>query len=125
VQTNPVVAQAQPAAQSGLDNDAKADYERKIGQMESTIKDLNEKLDTLKLKRAEDREKLREFDKVKIQMQQVINCFTLILFFLSINKCNYFFIVARIQNTSSRNDFEIKQRIAAVQRRNKIDKRVF
>ena len=40
--------------------------------MESTIKDLNEKLETLKLKRAEDRDKLREFDKVKIQMQQVI-----------------------------------------------------
>jgi dynactin 1 len=40
--------------------------------MESTIKDLNEKLETLKLKRAEDRDKLREFDKVKIQMQQVV-----------------------------------------------------
>ncbi len=37
----------------------------------STIKDLTEKLETLKLKRAEDREKLREFEKAKVQIQQV------------------------------------------------------
>jgi dynactin 1 len=35
-------------------------------------KDLSEKLETLKLKRAEDREKIREFEKSKIQLQQVI-----------------------------------------------------
>jgi dynactin 1 len=39
--------------------------------LKSTVKDLNEKLETLKLKRSEDREKLREFDKIKIQIQQV------------------------------------------------------
>lgn len=48
--------------------------------MESTIKDLNEKLETLKLKRAEDRDKLREFDKVKIQMQQVIKNFFIFIY---------------------------------------------
>ncbi len=41
-------------------------------QLRSQIKDLNEKLETLKLKRAEDREKLREFDKLKLLNQQVI-----------------------------------------------------
>jgi dynactin 1 len=40
--------------------------------LRSQIKDLNEKLETLKLKRAEDREKLREFDKLKLLNQQVI-----------------------------------------------------
>lgn len=39
--------------------------------MKSTIKDLTEKLETLKLKRAEDREKLREFEKAKMQIQQL------------------------------------------------------
>ncbi len=41
-------------------------------KLKSTIKDLTEKLETLKLKRAEDREKLRELDKSKIQIQQVL-----------------------------------------------------
>lgn len=42
-----------------------------VEALRNTIKDLNEKLETLKLKRAEDREKLREADKLKLQMQQV------------------------------------------------------
>lgn len=36
------------------------------------IKDLNEKLETLKVKRAEDKNKLKEFEKVKIQLQQLL-----------------------------------------------------
>ncbi|XP_063907732.1 dynactin subunit 1 isoform X2 [Zophobas morio] len=36
------------------------------------IRDLNEKLDTLKIKRQEDKEKLKEFDKLKIQLEQLI-----------------------------------------------------
>ena len=34
--------------------------------------DIQEKLETLKIKRGEDREKLREYEKNKIQIQQVI-----------------------------------------------------
>jgi len=45
--------------------------EKQTAQLRNTIKDLNEKLETLKLKRAEDREKLREFEKLKLQNQQV------------------------------------------------------
>lgn len=40
--------------------------------MRAQIRDLNEKLDTLKLKRQEDREKLKEYDKTKIQLEQLI-----------------------------------------------------
>ncbi|RZC39748.1 dynactin subunit 1 [Asbolus verrucosus] len=36
------------------------------------IRDLNEKLDTLKIKRQDDKEKLKEFDKLKIQLEQLI-----------------------------------------------------
>lgn len=42
-----------------------------VSNLESTIKDLSEKLETLKSKRAEDRDKLREFEKFKIQIQQL------------------------------------------------------
>ena len=41
--------------------------------LKNEINDLKEKLETLKLKRAEDREKLREIDKQKMQIQQVTN----------------------------------------------------
>ncbi|XP_060529168.1 dynactin subunit 1 [Cylas formicarius] len=36
------------------------------------IRDLNEKIETLKVKRQEDKEKLKEYDKVKIQLEQLI-----------------------------------------------------
>nr|CAH7755037.1 unnamed protein product [Callosobruchus chinensis] len=36
------------------------------------IKDLSEKLETLKLKRQEDKEKLKDYDKLKIQLEQLI-----------------------------------------------------
>lgn len=35
------------------------------------MKDLNEKLDTIKAKRQEDRNKLKEFEKMKIMFEQV------------------------------------------------------
>lgn len=44
-----------------------------VESLKSQVKDLSEKLETLKLKRAEDREKIREIDKLKIQNQQVIS----------------------------------------------------
>ncbi len=45
--------------------------DKETANLRNTVKDLTEKLETLKLKRAEDRDKLREFDKLKIQQQQV------------------------------------------------------
>lgn len=39
--------------------------------LKAEIKDLEEKLETLRVKRAEDKTKLKEFEKVKIQLQQV------------------------------------------------------
>ena len=43
--------------------------------LKAEIKDLEEKLETLKVKRAEDKVKLKEFEKVKIQLQQVCGIF--------------------------------------------------
>lgn len=39
--------------------------------LRAEVKDLNEKLETLKIKRSEDKVKLKEFEKAKIQLQQV------------------------------------------------------
>jgi len=39
--------------------------------LRAEVKDLQEKLDTLKVKRAQDAAKLKEFEKTKIQLQQV------------------------------------------------------
>ncbi|XP_059468998.1 dynactin subunit 1 isoform X2 [Neocloeon triangulifer] len=41
-------------------------------QLKSENKDLNEKLETLKVKRAQDKEKLKEFDKVRLQLEQMV-----------------------------------------------------
>lgn len=45
--------------------------QQEIEGLKAEIKDLNEKLDTLKIKRSEDKTKLKEFEKVKIQLQQL------------------------------------------------------
>lgn len=37
------------------------------------IRDLNEKIETLKLKRQDDREKLKDYDKLKIQVISIIH----------------------------------------------------
>jgi dynactin 1 len=47
--------------------------QQEIEGYKAEIKDLNEKVETLKIKRAEDKSKLKEFEKAKIQLQQV-NC---------------------------------------------------
>ena len=51
------------------------DKDKEIVNLRSQNKDLNEKLETLRIKRGEDREKLREYEKNKIQSQQVFNIF--------------------------------------------------
>jgi dynactin 1 len=45
--------------------------QQEIEGLKAEVKDLNEKLDTLKIKRAEDKVKLKEGEKLKIQLQQV------------------------------------------------------
>lgn len=41
-------------------------------ELEAQVKDLKEKLETLMMKRAEDKAKLKEFEKTKIQLQQLL-----------------------------------------------------
>ena len=45
--------------------------QQEIEGLKSEVKDLQEKLETLKVKRGQDQVKLKEFEKVKIQLQQV------------------------------------------------------
>ena len=60
------------ALSSAIDNQmTNLQQQQEIDGLKAEIKDLNEKLDTLKVKRAEDKAKLKEFEKVKIQLQQV------------------------------------------------------
>jgi dynactin 1 len=66
----PMAAASSPAASTSADSGKTADTED-VTALKSTIHDLNEKLETLKLKRAEDREKLREIEKYKMQIQTV------------------------------------------------------
>ncbi|KAJ2941862.1 hypothetical protein O0L34_g10676 [Tuta absoluta] len=44
--------------------------QQEITSLKSEVEDLKEKLETLKVRRAEDREKLREFERVKLQLEQ-------------------------------------------------------
>lgn len=45
---------------------------QEITNLKAEVKDLQEKLDTLKIKRNQDKEKLKEGEKVKIQLQQLL-----------------------------------------------------
>ena len=44
---------------------------QEISNLRTELKDMDEKLETLKIKRGEDKVKLKELQKLKIQMQQV------------------------------------------------------
>ena len=46
--------------------------QQEITNLRTELKDTEEKLETLKVKRAEDKVKLKELQKLKIQIQQVI-----------------------------------------------------
>ncbi|KRT81438.1 hypothetical protein AMK59_5748 [Oryctes borbonicus] len=46
--------------------------QQEIENRNQQIKDLTEKLDTLKVKRQEDKERLKDYDKLKIQLEQLI-----------------------------------------------------
>ena len=47
------------------------DKQQEIENMKAEIRDLEEKLETIKMKRAEDKGKLKEFEKTKIDLQKV------------------------------------------------------
>jgi len=49
--------------------------QQEMDGLRAEVKDLQEKLDTLKVKRAQDAAKLKEFEKTKIQLQQVSSSF--------------------------------------------------
>lgn len=44
-------------------------FQQELENRNQQIKDLNEKLETLKTKRLEDKEKLKDYDKLKIQVR--------------------------------------------------------
>jgi len=48
--------------------------QQEMDGLRAEVKDLQEKLDTLKVKRSQDAAKLKEFEKAKIQLQQVSCC---------------------------------------------------
>lgn len=45
--------------------------QQEMENLRAEVRDLEEKLETLKVKRGEDKNKLKEFEKVKIQLQSV------------------------------------------------------
>ncbi|XP_025834813.1 dynactin subunit 1 [Agrilus planipennis] len=47
-------------------------YQQELDNRDQQIKDLSEKLETLKIKRLEDKEKLKDYDKLKIQLEQLL-----------------------------------------------------
>lgn len=47
-------------------------FQQELENRNQQIRDLSEKLDTLKVKRQEDLEKLKELDKVKLQLEQMM-----------------------------------------------------
>ncbi|KAJ8317237.1 hypothetical protein KUTeg_005141 [Tegillarca granosa] len=54
-----------------IDKMTNLQQQQEMEGLKAEIKDLNEKLDTLKIKRSEDKAKLKEFEKSKIQLQQL------------------------------------------------------
>ncbi|RNA32395.1 dynactin subunit 1 isoform X4 [Brachionus plicatilis] len=65
-------ADAKPDLKQEVVQETKCDSSNaEIVNLKKEIKDLSEKLETLKIKRAEDREKIRENDKLKLQYQQL------------------------------------------------------
>ena len=57
--------------------------QQEIEGLKAEVKDLNEKLETLKMKRADDKVKIKEGEKLKIQLQQVSDMITLWLHLIS------------------------------------------
>ncbi|XP_005089837.1 dynactin subunit 1 isoform X2 [Aplysia californica] len=63
---------AMSSSQSSIDERlTNVQQQQEIEGLKTEVKDLNEKLETLKIKRGEDKVKLKEFEKTKIQLQQL------------------------------------------------------
>ncbi|XP_068149725.1 dynactin subunit 1 [Drosophila tropicalis] len=58
-------------AQSGEDKAALLEAQKTSAELQTQLADLTEKLETLKQRRQEDKERLRELDKMKIQFEQL------------------------------------------------------
>lgn len=71
--TAQVASKAEPIATptSALASEELVDLHRKLIEKEKAVVDLEEKLGTLKQKRSEDKNKLKEVEKLKMQNQQV------------------------------------------------------
>lgn len=54
-------------------------YQQEVDNLRSQVRDLTEKLETLKIKRAEDKEKLKDYDKTRLQLEQLIEFKTKIM----------------------------------------------
>ncbi|XP_069679025.1 dynactin subunit 1 isoform X4 [Periplaneta americana] len=62
-------ASASSAVEERLSN---LQYQQEIENLKSEVKDLQEKIETLKVKRTQDKEKLKDFDKMKLQFEQLL-----------------------------------------------------
>ncbi|CAH0730397.1 unnamed protein product, partial [Brenthis ino] len=60
----------QPVSTAVEDKLANIQAQQEIIALKTEVEDLKEKLETLKVRRAEDREKLREFERVRLQLDQ-------------------------------------------------------
>lgn len=54
-------------------------FQQELENRNQQIKDLNEKIETLKMKRQEDLEKLKDFDKLRLQLEQMVEFKTKIM----------------------------------------------
>ena len=77
-ENNCIALQTAAAASIGshdtlVDRKELQDKDVEIDNLRTAVKDLEEKLETLKQKRAEDKIKLKQYEKTKIQMQAVSN----------------------------------------------------
>ena len=68
----PTVADISAMTASITDKMESLQQQQEITNLRTELKDTEEKLETLKVKRAEDKVKLKELQKLKIQIQQVI-----------------------------------------------------
>nr|XP_049703767.1 dynactin subunit 1 isoform X5 [Helicoverpa armigera]XP_049703768.1 dynactin subunit 1 isoform X6 [Helicoverpa armigera] len=64
------ITSPQPASSSMEDKIANMQAQQEITSLKSEVEDLKEKLETLKVRRAEDREKIRELERVRLQLDQ-------------------------------------------------------
>ncbi|KAL9911330.1 dynactin subunit 1 isoform 1-T2 [Glossina fuscipes fuscipes] len=72
--SQPIRSPSFTAPSPGLNGEEKAtltEQKKQIEDLQIQVTDLTEKLETLKQRRSEDKERLREFDKMKIQFEQL------------------------------------------------------